>query len=118
MDMEENPKTLHKSLSRPTLSCRTLRVSNGVFFNALQVNILADAHAKFLSAVKASRPIYEILHIATLAQEASELSSFLVVANGVDRRFFCSLFAPSASKMPQLSVSTNLAWWVGNFSLG
>lgn len=29
-----------------------------------------NVHAKFLSAVKASRPVYEILHIATLAQEA------------------------------------------------
>jgi hypothetical protein len=118
MDMEENPMTLHKSLSRLTLSCRTLRVSNGVFFYTLQVDTLADAHDKFLDAVKASRPIYEILHIATLAQEASELSSFLVVANGADRHCFCSLFAPSASKMPPLSVSTNLAWWVRYFCSG
>ena len=78
---------------------------------------LVDAHAKLLSAVKASRPIYEILHIATLAQEASELSSSLVVADGADRHCFCSLFAPSASKMPPLSVSTNLALWVGQISL-
>jgi hypothetical protein len=46
-----------------------------LFFFFLQINVAADAHAKFMRTVEESRPIYEILHIAALAQEASELRS-------------------------------------------
>jgi hypothetical protein len=46
-----------------------------VFLYIFRINVTADAHAKFMRAVEATRPIYEILHIATLAQEVNELAS-------------------------------------------
>ena len=71
MDMGENLMTLLKSLSPLTLFCRISRVSGFNISLYLWIDVSVDAHTKFTRAVEAARPIYEILHIAALAQEVS-----------------------------------------------
>jgi hypothetical protein len=81
-----------------------------MFLQVFRIEVTADAHAKFMRAIEAARPIYEILHIATLTQEASELASMLLIADDADRLCFCSLSAPTASRMVPSFASTNSAW--------